>query len=91
MVRGKAIAVVDDAISAGSAVRGTLADLESRGGKPVAVGALLILGPGAERLCRERGLALEGIAQIPYEVWLPAECPLCASGATLRSVMSYEL
>jgi orotate phosphoribosyltransferase len=77
---GKAVAVVDDAVSAGSAVRGTLATLEAYGAKPVVVGALLVLGGQAEQFCRERGLALEYIAQLPYEVWLPGECPLCASG-----------
>jgi orotate phosphoribosyltransferase len=84
LVRGKAVAVVDDAISAGSAVRGTLASLEANGARPVAMGALLVLGSQAEHFCRERGLALEYIAQFPYEVWLPTECPLCASGVTLE-------
>jgi orotate phosphoribosyltransferase len=86
MVRGKAVAVVDDAISAGSAVRGTLVALEANGAKTVAMGALLVLGSQAEQFCRERGLALEYIAQLPYEVWLPAECPLCASGVTLEDM-----
>lgn len=80
MLRGKAVAVVDDAVSAGSAVRGTLATLEAYGAKPVVVGALLVLGGQAEQFCRERGLALEHVARLPYEVWLPGECPLCASG-----------
>ena len=80
MLAGKAVAVVDDAVSAGSAVRGTLADLKAYGAKPVVVGALLVLGGQVEQFCREHGLGLEYIAQLPYEVWLPAECPLCASG-----------
>ncbi|HEX8597397.1 MAG TPA: phosphoribosyltransferase family protein [Chloroflexia bacterium] len=86
MVRGKAVAVVDDAISAGSAVRGTLAALEANGAKPAAMGALLVLGTQAEQFCRERGLALEYIAQLPYEVWLPEECALCAYGKTLEDM-----
>jgi len=86
LLRGKAVAAVDDAISAGSAVRGTLAALESNGARAVAVGALLVLGTHAEALCRERGLALAYTAQLPYEVWLPAECPLCASGETLEDM-----
>lgn len=85
-VRGRAVAVIDDAISAGSAVRGTLAALRSNGAKPVAIGALLVLGTSAEGFCREQGLALEYIAQLPYEVWLPAECPLCASGVILEDM-----
>ena len=86
MVRGKTVAVVDDAISAGSAVRGTLAALEANGAKPVAMAALLVLGAQAERFCQEHGLALEYIAQLPYEIWLPTECPLCASGEVLEDV-----
>ncbi len=86
MVRGKAVAVVDDAISAGSAVRGTLAALEANGAKAVAMGALLVLGTQAEHFCREQGLALEYVTQLPYEVWLPTECPLCASGVMLEDM-----
>ena len=86
MVRGKAVAVVDDAISAGSAVRGTLAALEANGARPVAMGALLVLGSHAEQFCRERGLALEYIVQLPYEVWLPGECRICAAGVELEDM-----
>lgn len=86
MVRGKAVAVVDDAISAGSAVRGTLAAIEAKGAKAVAMGALLVLGTQAEQFCRERGLALEYIAQLPYEVWLLGECPMCAAGVGLEDM-----
>ncbi|MDQ3929400.1 MAG: orotate phosphoribosyltransferase, partial [Chloroflexota bacterium] len=74
MVRGKAVAVVDDAISAGSAVRGAISALEANGARVVAVGAMLLLGEQAAQFCRERGLALECIAQLPFDVWLPGEC-----------------
>jgi orotate phosphoribosyltransferase len=85
---GKVVAVVDDAISAGSAVRGTLAALEANGAKPVAVAALLVLGGQAAEYCREHRLALESVAQLPYEVWLPGSCPLCAQGARLEPVIA---
>jgi orotate phosphoribosyltransferase len=87
LVRGKAVAIVDDAISAGSAVRGTLAALESYGARPVAIGALLVLGSSAARFCSDRGIALEHVAQLPYELWLPPECPLCASGLLLEDIV----
>lgn len=86
MVRGKAVAVVDDAISAGSAVRGTIATLEVSGAKVVAMGALLVLGTQAQRFCKERGIGLECTAQIPYDVWLPSECLLCDSGVPLEDM-----
>lgn len=86
MLRSKAVAIVDDAISAGSAVRGTVAALESNGARPVVMVALLVLGAQAEQFCRELGLALEYIARLPYEVWLPSECPMCASGVVLEDM-----
>lgn len=86
MVRGKAVAVVDDAISAGSAVRGTLTALRSNGAKPVALGALLVLGAQAQQYCQEQGLTLEYVEQFPYEVWLPTECPLCEAGVLLEDM-----
>ena len=86
MLRGKAVAVVDDAISAGSAVRGTLAALAAHSAQTVAVGALLVLGTQAEQFGRERGLALVYVAQLPYEVWLPGECPMCAAGVGVEDM-----
>lgn len=85
---GKSVAVVDDAVSAGSAVRGTIASLEAHGAKPTAVGALLVMGDQAEQFCKERGLALEHITRLTYNVWLPGECPLCASGVALEDMGS---
>ena len=43
-VRGKRVAIVDDVMSAGSALRGTHAELRSHGATVVAAGALLVLG-----------------------------------------------
>src|SRR5690348_14817217 len=43
LLGGKTVAVVDDAISAGSAVRGMLASLHSHGARPVVIAALLVL------------------------------------------------
>jgi orotate phosphoribosyltransferase len=86
LVRDKAVAVVDDAISAGSAVRGTVSALESRGARVAALGALLMLGSQAQDYCRDREYALEAIVQLPYEMWVPAECPMCASGLPLEDM-----
>ncbi|HEX8242577.1 MAG TPA: phosphoribosyltransferase family protein, partial [Longimicrobium sp.] len=43
-LRGRRVAMVDDVMSAGSALRGTYAELQSHGAEPVAAGALLVLG-----------------------------------------------
>jgi orotate phosphoribosyltransferase len=79
-VRGKRVAVVNDVINAGSAVRGTLEDLEACDAVPVAVGTLAVLGQAAHALAAEHGLALESLASFPNRIWEPAACPLCAQG-----------
>ncbi len=84
--RGRSVAIVDDAISAGSAVRGTYADLVACGARPVALGALVVFGDAAERFAAETGLALEGIERMPLEIWPPAQCPLCKAGVTMEKV-----
>lgn len=83
---GRAIAIVDDAISAGSAVRGTLADLLACGARPVALGALFVFGPAADRLAADHYLALEALARPPFSLWPPAECPLCRAGLSLQDM-----
>ncbi len=82
-VRGKRIAIVDDAISAGSAFRGTFADLEACDAHPVAVGALIVLGSAASVFAASKRVPLESVASLPFNLWTPSECPLCASGAPL--------
>lgn len=84
--RGRSVAIVDDAISAGSAVRGTYADLIACGSRPIALGALIVFGDAAERFATERSLALEAIERLPLELWLPAECPLCQAGVAVDAV-----
>ncbi len=85
-VRGKPVAVVDDVINAGSALRGTLAELRACGATPVAAGALLVLGSAAASWCAEQGLPLESVAALANEIWAPAECPLCAAGVPLEDL-----
>lgn len=85
-LRGKRTAVVDDVINAGSAVRGALADLQACGAKPVALGALLVLGEPASDLATEHGLALERLASLLNTLWEPSECPLCSSGVRLEGI-----
>ena len=81
--RGRRIAIVDDAISAGSAVRGTHADLIDCGALPVALGALVVFGDAAAKFAVDNGLALEAIERMPFDMWRPAECPLCRDGVAL--------
>ena len=82
-VRDRRVAIVTDVVNAGSAVRGTWADLTDCGARIVAIGALATLGDSASRLAAEASLALETLASFPNEVWTPSECPLCARGVPL--------
>jgi orotate phosphoribosyltransferase len=83
-VRGKRLAMVDDVMSAGSALRGTWEELEARGATPVVAGALLVLGSKGADFFAQRGVAVEAAARNEYEMWLPADCPLCTAGRPLE-------
>lgn len=85
-VRGRRVAIVNDVISAGSAVRGSFQDLVMQGARVVAVAALAVLGNSASQLARETGVALESLASLPYRLWAPTDCPLCADGVPLIDV-----
>lgn len=85
-VSGRSVAIVDDAISAGSAVRGTYTDLIACGARPVALGALIVFGDAAAVFAAQTGLALEGIERMPLDMWPPAECPFCTAGLAVDTV-----
>jgi orotate phosphoribosyltransferase len=79
-LRGKRVAIVNDVINAGSAVRGTLGALGRCGAEPVAIGTLAAYGQAARELAEGHDVALEALASFPNRIWEPAACPLCAKG-----------
>jgi orotate phosphoribosyltransferase len=83
LVRGKSIAVIDDAINAGSAVGATLAELRAAGAHPVVIGALIVLGDGAESIAAAQEMPFEYITQLPTPLWQPTDCPLCRAAVPL--------
>jgi orotate phosphoribosyltransferase len=83
-VRGKRLAIVDDVMSASSALRGTYTELQRHGAAPVVAGALLVLGARGLRFFAQEGVPVEAVARQDYEPWAPAGCPLCASGVPLE-------
>jgi orotate phosphoribosyltransferase len=85
-IRGKRIAIVNDVINAGSAVRGTFFDLQAVGANVVAIAALLALGDAIAKFTTENHVALELLEQRPNNLWKPAQCPLCAAGQPLEIV-----
>ncbi len=85
-IAGKRVAVIDDAVNAGSAVRGTLRALRAAGAVPVVVAALLDLDESRANPPTFDGLPLVSLATLPARLWTPAECPLCADRVPLDSV-----
>jgi len=86
VVKGKRVAIVNDVINAGSAVRGTFFDLQALGADVVAIGALLALGDAIAEFVTEHHVALELLERMPNNLWTPSECPLCAAGMPLEVV-----
>lgn len=82
-LRGRRVAIVNDVINAGSAVRGTLTALRECGAQPVAIASLAVLGNAAARLADDAGVPLETLAFLPNEAWAPDDCPLCARQISL--------
>ncbi len=62
-----------------------IAALIALGARPVAIGALIILGNTARPYFAADNLAIESIARLANELWKPAACPLCAAGMPLSS------
>ena len=89
-LRGKRVAIVNDVINAGSAVRGTFEDLETCGATVTTISTLLVLGTSAAEYASSKGVALKSLAEVPNNLWLPAQCPLCASGVPLDDVAGFS-
>ncbi len=87
-VSGQRVGIVNDVISAGSAVRGAFSDLRLIGAEVVVIGALLGLGDSIDRFAGENHVALELLQQIPHNLWTPEKCPLCAAGKPIEIASS---
>jgi orotate phosphoribosyltransferase len=85
LLKGKRVAIVDDAINAGSAIRGTFHALVAAGAKPTVVGALIVLSDTARPFLAANGLTLEGLVTLTTPLWAPEVCPLCARRVPLDS------
>lgn len=83
-VAGKRVVILDDVMSAGSAVRGSLLELQAAGAQVVAVGALLVMGETGSAFFAGQGLPVEAIARQNNPLWKPDDCPLCAAGVPLE-------
>jgi orotate phosphoribosyltransferase len=83
-VRGQRVAIVDDVMSAGSALRGTFTELSAHGATTIVAGALLVLGSRGVDFFAERKIAVESVCHDKFELWAPDECPHCAAGTPVE-------
>jgi orotate phosphoribosyltransferase len=91
LIAGKRVAIANDVINAGSAVRGTFEDTRDCGAEVAVVGTLAILGDAAVQYFAERDVPLEWLTQLPNDLWLPTDCPLCAAGVPLENPVSINV
>jgi len=87
-VRGRRIAIVDDVINAGSAVRATMAAVQAADGQVVTAAALLTLGDVGTTLLSRAGIPVETLDSWPNPIWAPTVCPRCAAGTPLDNLSS---
>lgn len=86
IVADRRVAIVNDVISAGSAVRSAFADLRAHRAQVVAIASLLVLGDAIDAFAEEHGVRVEALERSPYRLWTPAECPMCQAQTPLESV-----
>jgi orotate phosphoribosyltransferase len=79
-LRGRRLLLVDDAVNAGSALLGTLADARACGAQLAGFASLLALGDAAAEIASREGAPFFTLALLKRNLWPPAGCPLCASG-----------
>jgi orotate phosphoribosyltransferase len=82
-ISGWRVAIVDDAVNAATAVRACFRQVRDSGAVPVAVGALLSLGPASEIVPATMAVPFYSVATMPSQVWPAADCPFCACGTPL--------
>ncbi len=85
-VRDKQVAIVDDVMSAGSALRGTYTELHAHGAVTAVASALMVLGDTGAEFFGKQQVPVEAVVRERYELWLPSACPLCVAGAPLENV-----
>ena len=77
------VAIADDAVNAGTAVRACARLLRDRGAVPVAVTALLAVGPASQIVPAELSVPFHAVDTVQSHAWLPVDCPLCADAVAL--------
>jgi orotate phosphoribosyltransferase len=83
-IGGWRVAIADDAVNAGTAVKACASQLRDCGAVPVAVAALLSVGPASRTMPAALSVPFYSVDEVQSRAWLPAECRLCADGVPLN-------
>jgi orotate phosphoribosyltransferase len=83
---GARVVIVDDAMSAGSAMISTYDEVQQQGARVVAVAAFAILGSVGARFFTERQIPIEALSREDFNLWQPSACGMCAAGVPLETV-----
>jgi orotate phosphoribosyltransferase len=82
-IGGRRVAIADDAVNAGTAVRACAGQVREHGAELVAVAALLAVGPAKQIIAAALAVPFYSVDAVPSQAWLPEDCPLCANGVPL--------
>jgi orotate phosphoribosyltransferase len=82
-IGGWRVAIVDDAVNAGTAVRACYHQVRKSGAIPVAVAALLSLGRASAMVAATMSVPFYTVGTIPGQTWPAEKCPLCADGTPI--------
>ena len=83
-VAGRRVAIVDDAINAGSATLATRDEVARLGGTAAVAASIFLRDPGGISLLRASGLAVEYLVGLRFTIWPPSDCPLCHAGVPVE-------
>ena len=89
-IDGWRVAITDDAVNAGTAVQACSGQLHGRGAVPVAVAALLSLGPASATVAEAMPVPFYAAGTIQSQAWPADECPLCARPTSLTDPSSLD-
>jgi len=77
-ISGWRVAIADDAINAGTAVAACSRLLRGRGAVPVAVAALISLGPASTAVAQAISVPFYAASSMHSRAWPAGQCPQCA-------------
>jgi len=85
-ISGWRVAIADDAVNAGTAVHACAGLLREGGAVPVAVAALISLGPASAAVARDICVPFYAVGAAHSQAWPAGQCPLCAAGGPAASL-----